>query len=260
MDFKAILLTYQNNIAQITINQPTKLNALNQQVFNELDGAIDLVAQNHEAKGIIVTGAGEKAFVAGADITEFKNYKVTEAVEDLSKKGQLVFRKLELFSKPTVAAVNGFALGGGLELAMSCHLRIASQNARFGQPEVNLGLIPGYGGTQRLIQLIGKSKALELLMTADMIKAPEALQYGLVNHVVSQEELIGKCEEIINKIATKGPIAIAKIIESVDNYFNYNGNAFDKEAELFGACFDTNDYVEGTTAFLEKRKPEFKGN
>jgi len=260
MDFKAILLTYQNNIAKITINQPTKLNALNQQVFNELDEAIGLVAQNQEAKGIIVTGAGEKAFVAGADITEFKNYNVTEAVEELSKKGQLVFRKLELFKKPTIAAVNGFALGGGLELAMSCHLRIASENARFGQPEVNLGLIPGYGGTQRLIQLIGKSKALELLMTADMIKAPEALQYGLVNHVVAQEELIGKCEEIINKIATKGPVAIAKIIESVDNYFNYNGNAFDKEAELFGACFDTNDYVEGTTAFLQKRKPEFKGN
>jgi len=260
MNFKAILLTYQNNIAHITINQPAKLNALNKQVFAELDEAIDLVAQNHEAKGIIVTGAGEKAFVAGADITEFKTYNATQAIEELSKKGQQVFRKLELFSKPTIAAVNGFALGGGLELAMACHLRIASENARFGQPEVNLGLIPGYGGTQRLIQLTGKSKALELLMTADMIKAPEALQYGLVNHVVAQEVLIDKCEEIINKIATKGPVAIAKIIESVDNYFNYNGNAFDKEAELFGVCFDTNDYVEGTAAFLEKRKAEFKGN
>jgi len=260
MNFQAILLNYENNIAYITINQPTKLNALNKLIFTELDQAIDLIAENETTKGIIITGAGEKAFVAGADITEFKNYSVSEAVEDLSQKGQQVFRKLELFPKPVIAAVNGFALGGGLELAMACHLRVASDNARFGQPEVNLGLIPGYGGTQRLVQLIGKGKALELLMTADMIKAPEALQLGLVNHVVPQNELISKCEEIINKIASKGPVAIAKIIELVDHYFNYNGNAFDKEAELFGLCFDTNDYVEGTTAFLEKRKAEFKGN
>lgn len=260
MEFQMILLNYQNNIAHLTINQPTKLNALNKQVFNELDQAIDLIAQNETVKGIIITGAGEKAFVAGADITEFKNYSVTQAVEDLSKKGQRIFRKIELFHKPVIAAVNGFALGGGLELAMACHLRIASENARFGQPEVNLGLIPGYGGTQRLVQLIGKGKALELLMTADMIKAPEALQLGLVNHVIPQSELIPKCEEIISKIGSKGPVAIANIIACVDNYFNYQGNAFDKEAELFGACFDTHDYVEGTSAFLEKRKADFKGN
>lgn len=260
MDFQMILLNYQNNIAHLTINQPTKLNALNKQVFNELDQAIDLIAQNEAVKGIIITGAGEKAFVAGADITEFKNYSVTQAVEDLSKKGQRIFRKIELFSKPVIAAVNGFALGGGLELAMACHLRVASENARFGQPEVNLGLIPGYGGTQRLVQLIGKGKALELLMTADIIKAPEALQLGLVNHVVPQAYLIQKCEEIITKIGSKGPVAIAKIIACVDNYFNYDGNAFDKEAELFGTCFGTKDYVEGTSAFLEKRKADFKGN
>ena len=236
------------------------MNALNKQVFTDLDEAITLIDEKDTVKGIIITGAGEKAFVAGADITEFKNYSVSQAVEDLSKKGQLVFRRLELFPKPVIAAVNGFALGGGLELAMACHLRLASENARFGQPEVNLGLIPGYGGTQRLVQLIGKGKALELLMTADMIKAPEALQLGLVNHVVAQADLIPKCEEIITKIGSKGPVAIAKIIESVDNYFNYSGNAFDKEAELFGTCFDTNDYIEGTAAFLEKRKAEFKGN
>jgi len=260
MEFQTILLSFQNNIAQITINQPAKLNALNKQVFTDLDEAITLIDKNDSVKGIIVTGAGEKAFVAGADISEFKNYSVSQAVEDLSKKGQHIFRKLELFGKPVIAAVNGFALGGGLELAMACHLRVASENARFGQPEVNLGLIPGYGGTQRLVQLIGKGKALELLMTADMIKAPEALQLGLVNHVVPQADLIPKCEEMITKIGSKGPVAIAKIIESVDNYFNYTGNAFDKEAELFGACFDTNDYIEGTAAFLEKRKAEFKGN
>jgi len=222
MDFQMILLSYQNNIAHLTINQPAKLNALNKQVFDELDKAIDLIDQNEAVKGIIITGAGEKAFVAGADITEFKSYSVSQVVEDLSKKGQRIFRKLELFHKPVIAAVNGFALGGGLELAMACHLRVASENARFGQPEVNLGLIPGYGGTQRLVQLIG--------------------------------------EEIITKIGSKGPVAIAKIIECVDNYFNYDGNTFDKEAELFGVCFDTNDYIEGTTAFLEKRKAEFKGN
>ncbi len=260
MEFQSILLNYQNNIAHLTINQPAKLNALNKQVFTELDQAITLIDKNDTTKGIIVTGAGEKAFVAGADISEFKNYSVTQAVEELSKKGQQVFKRLELFPKPVIAAVNGFALGGGLELAMACHLRIASDHARFGQPEVNLGLIPGYGGTQRLIQLIGKGKALELLMTADIIKAPEALQLGLVNHVVPQTNLIAKCEEMITKIGSKGPVAITKIIESVDNYFNYSGNAFDKEADLFGACFDTQDYKEGTAAFLEKRKAEFKGN
>lgn len=259
MHFESILLSYKNDIAYITINQPSKLNALSKQVFTDLDNAIKEVAENKEAKGIILTGAGEKAFVAGADISEFKAYNASTAVDELAKKGQKVFRKLETFSKPVVAAVNGFALGGGLELAMACHLRVASDNARFGQPEVNLGLLPGYGGTQRLVQLIGKGKALELLMTADMIKAPEALQLGLVNYVVSQQELLQKCEEIIEKIATKGPVAIAKVIQSVDNYFNYDGDAFAKEAELFGECFGTEDYTEGSTAFLEKRKAKFKG-
>lgn len=257
MDFSTILLEYKNDIAFITINQPQKLNALSKQVFDDLREATKIVGANAAAKGIIITGAGEKAFVAGADISEFAKYNANTAVKDLSISGQQVFRGLELFKKPTIAAVNGFALGGGLELAMACHMRVASDNARFGQPEVNLGLIPGYGGTQRLVQLIGKGKAMELLMTADMIKAPEALQLGLVNHVVPQGELLNKCVEIIEKISTKGPVAIAKIVTSVDNYFNETVDAFTEEAKLFGECFGTEDYNEGVAAFLEKRKPQF---
>jgi len=258
MEFSTILLEYKNDIAFITINQPKKLNALSKQVFDDLREATKIVDENTSAKGIIITGAGEKAFVAGADISEFKMYNASTVIEDLSIYGQKVFRALEVFPKPTIAAVNGFALGGGLELAMACHIRVASENARFGQPEVNLGLIPGYGGTQRLVQLIGKGKAMELLMTADMIKAPEALQLGLVNHVVLQTELLDKCVEIIEKIATKGPVAITKIVASVDNYFNDTTDAFTEEAKLFGECFGTEDYQEGVTAFLEKRKPSFK--
>jgi len=258
MNFTTITLEYKNDIALITINQPKKLNALSKQVFDDLRHATEIVGDNPSAKGIIITGAGEKAFVAGADISEFKMYNATTAIEDLSISGQKVFRALELFPKPTIAAVNGFALGGGLELAMACHMRVASENARFGQPEVSLGLIPGYGGTQRLVQLIGKGKAIELLMTADMIKAPEASQLGLVNHVVSQNELLDKCTEIIEKIVTKGPVAISKIVTSVDNYFNDTKDAFTEEAKLFGECFGTEDYQEGVAAFLEKRKPVFK--
>ena len=258
MEFSSIRLTYKNDIAFITINQPEKYNALSKQVFDDLREATKVVGNNASAKGIIITGAGEKAFVAGADISEFENYNAQTAVEELSISGQKVFRALELFSKPVIAAVNGFALGGGLELAMACHIRVASENARFGQPEVKLGLIPGYGGTQRLVQLIGKGKAMELLMTADMINAPEALQLGLVNHMVAQNELLDKCVEIIEKIATKGPVAIAKIVTSVDNYYNNTADAFAEEAKLFGECFGTDDYQEGVTAFLEKRAPNFK--
>lgn len=258
MEFSTILLEYKNDIALITINQPKKLNALSKQVFDDLRSATKIIGNNPSAKGIVITGSGEKAFVAGADISEFENYNSDSVVENLSISGQKVFRALELFPKPTIAAVNGFALGGGLELAMACHMRVASENARFGQPEVNLGLIPGYGGTQRLVQLIGKGKAMELLMTADLIKAPEALQLGLVNHVVPQNELLEKCFGIIEKIATKGPVAISKIVTAVDNYFNKTADAFTEEAKLFGECFDTEDYKEGVAAFIEKRKPEFK--
>jgi len=258
MEFSTILLEYKNDIAFITINQPKKLNALSKQVFYDLREATNIIGENASAKGIIITGAGDKAFVAGADISEFAEYDANSVVKNLSISGQQVFRALELFPKPTIAAVNGFALGGGLELAMACHMRVASDNARFGQPEVKLGLIPGYGGTQRLVQLIGKSKAIELLMTADMIEASKALQLGLVNHVVPQNELLEKCVEIIEKISTKGPVAIAKIVTSVDNYFNETVDAFTEEAKLFGECFGTEDYKEGVAAFLEKREPQFK--
>jgi len=258
MSYSAILLEVKNNIAYITVNRPKSLNAMNRDVFNDIDKALEELRNNIEAKGIIITGAGEKAFVAGADITEFKDYD-NEGALKLSLRGQEIFRRIELYPKPIIAAVNGFALGAGCEFAMACHMRLASETARFGQPEVNLGLIPGYAGTQRLTQLIGKGKAMELLMTADMIKAPEALQLGLVNHVVPQEELIEKCESIINKIATKGPIAIAKIVEAVDAYFDPKKDGSAEEARLFCECFGTEDYVEGTTAFVEKRKANFKG-
>jgi len=225
--------------------------------MSELDMVVDSLSKQEDVKGIIITGAGPKAFVAGADISEFKDYSNAEALE-LSKKGQRVFRAIELMRKPVIAAVNGFALGGGCELAMACHMRVASDNARFGQPEVNLGLVAGYGGTQRLVQLIGKGKATELLLTGDMIKADEAHRLSLVNHVVSQEELMGKCMEILNKIIQKGPVAVANTIEAIDKNFLAE-DGFEAEAKLFADCFDTDDYVEGTTAFLEKRKANFTG-
>jgi enoyl-CoA hydratase len=207
---------------------------------------------------MILTGAGEKAFVAGADISEFSSYSPIEA-ENLSRDGGLVFTAIERSSKPVIAAVNGFALGGGCELAMACQLRIASENAKFGQPEVNLGLIPGYAGTQRLVQLIGKGKALEYLMTADLIPAAEALHLGLVNYVVPQTELLAKCTAILQKISGKAPLAIAAIIRCVNSHFAYHEDGFETEIREFGKSFGTADFKEGARAFLEKRKPEFKG-
>lgn len=254
---ETILFEIKENIAYITINRPDKLNALNKQVFIDLETCIEK-SRAENVTGIIVTGSGEKAFVAGADIAEFKEYDGNTAI-NLTKNGQRIFKLLETFPAPTIAAVNGYALGGGCELAMACHLRIASENAVFGQPEVNLGLIPGYGGSQRLIQLIGKSKALEYLLTGSSIKAETALELGLCNYVVSLSELIEKCESILKKTAKKGPIAIQKTIEAVDNYFNKDVEGFDAEAKMFGDLWNTEDYVEGTTAFLEKRKAAFKG-
>ena len=199
-----ILTRLENNIFTITINRPDKMNALNGEVIADLQNAMQEVYSNDEIKGVILTGSGIKAFVAGADIAEFANYKSAQG-KLMASNGHAVFNRIENCGKPVIAAVNGFALGGGCELAMSCHIRVASENAKFGQPEVNLGIIPGYGGTQRLIQYIGKGKALELMMTTDMISANEALAMGLVNHVVAQENLIAKCHEILNKIFTKGP-------------------------------------------------------
>lgn len=259
MSYQNIQIHEQNGICILTINREKALNALNQQTMSDIRQffAAD-ASQRENLKGVIVTGAGPKAFVAGADIKEFLGMNA-EKGRELSQMGQDVFALIERFPKPVIAAVNGFALGGGCELAMACHLRIATENARFGQPEVNLGIIPGYGGTQRLIQYIGKGKAMELLLTGDMIGAQEALQLGLVNHVVSAEELIEKASSIIEKIAAKGPVAIAKVIESVNAYFHYNTDGFDTEVRAFGATTGTEDFKEGASAFIEKRSPNFSG-
>jgi len=262
--YQTILTSLDNNIFTITINRPDKLNALNKQVFTDLDHAIDEVYTNNDIRSAIITGAGTKAFVAGADITEFAGLD-KEAAMALAKRGQDVFFKIENSKKPVVAAVNGFALGGGCELAMACHFRLCSENAKFGQPEVNLGLIPGYGGTQRLTQLIGKGKSMELQMTAHLMDANEALQCGLVNHVTTAESLLERTRDILTVIQTKAPVAISKIIECIniavvsDSAYTNGKSGFDKEVESFGECFVTEDMKEGTAAFLEKRKPVFKG-
>ncbi|MDQ2720851.1 MAG: enoyl-CoA hydratase-related protein [Bacteroidota bacterium] len=257
MDFSTIKTTLENNIFIITINRPEKLNALNKIVLEELDKVMDIVYKDENIKGVIITGSGEKAFVAGADISEFVTLKDEEGAS-LSKKGQDIFFKIENCPKPVIAAVNGFALGGGCELAMSCHFRLASSNAKFGQPEVNLGLIPGYGGTQRLTLLVGKGKSMELTMTGNAIGADEAKELGLVNYVTSPDELLKKAKEILEVIISKSPVAISKAIAAI-NVFDHTKKGFDEEAKLFGETFQSADKKEGTTAFLEKRKPAFKG-
>lgn len=256
--YQTLLTELDKGILIVTLNREDKLNALNKQVVGELDAMISDVYTNPEIKGVIITGKGAKAFAAGADIAEFKGLNEQEGMA-LAKRGHDTFNKIEKCPKPVIAAVNGFALGGGCELAMACHIRIASENAKFGQPEVNLGLIPGYGGTQRLVQLIGKGKALELLMTADMIDATTAHKLGLVNEVVQTVELLDHCKAMAAKISSKAPLAIAKVIESVYAHFKDGIDGFDTEISLFGKCVATEDFVEGTTAFLEKRKANFKG-
>lgn len=262
--YSTILTNLENGIFTITINRPDKLNALNAAVFTDLDKAVDEINSNTEIRSAIITGAGSKAFVAGADITEFGGLNKEQAMA-LAKRGQEVFFKIENCKKPIVAAVNGFALGGGCELAMACHFRLCSENAKFGQPEVNLGLIPGYGGTQRLTQLVGKGKSMELQMTAHMADADEALQLGLVNHVTTAESLLERTKDILTIIQSKAPIAIEKIIECVnvavlsDSAYTNGKTGYDKEIESFGDCFITEDMKEGTAAFLEKRKANFKG-
>lgn len=257
--YTTLLTELTNGIFTITINRPDKLNALNKTVFNELDAVLDEVYQNTAIRSVIITGAGSNAFVAGADITEFSSLSI-ESAKAMAKKGQDVFFKIENAPKPIIAAVNGFALGGGCELAMACHFRIASENAKFGQPEVNLGLIPGYGGTQRLTYLIGKGRAIEFLISGNMIDAASALAYGLVNHVVPSAELLEKATTILTNINSKAPIAIAKCISSANAAFDETKNGYSEEINAFGDCFDTADMKEGTLAFLEKRKPVFTGN
>jgi enoyl-CoA hydratase len=260
MSYTSISVSIEENICIVTINRPDKLNALNKEVFNDLDEVMNDIINNPSIKSAIITGAGSKAFVAGADITEFAGLSKEDAMV-LAKRGQDVFFKIENSPKPIVAAVNGFALGGGCELAMACHFRLCSDNAKFGQPEVNLGLIPGYGATQRLTQLVGKGKSMELQMTAQLIDANEALQWGLVNHVTTADALLEKTKNILQVIHSKAPYAVSKIIDCINTAAVNDGstNGYEKEVAAFGDCFNTNDMKEGTTAFLEKRKAIFTG-
>lgn len=258
MEFENLLIEQANPIATITINRPDKLNALNKATINELGKAFTTLENNPDVKAIIVTGAGEKAFVAGADISEFANFSEEEGAT-LSRTGHdILFNLVEQLNTPVIAAVNGFALGGGLELAMSAHIRVASTQAKMGLPEVSLGVIPGYGGTQRLAQLIGKGRAFELIMTAGMIKAEQAHAYGLVNHVVDANDLLSKAQEIAKKVAANSASAISSAIRAVNANYADGIDGFEKEIEEFGKCFGTADFKEGTTAFLEKRKPNFQ--
>jgi enoyl-CoA hydratase len=256
--FETLLTELTGGILLVTLNREDKLNALNKTVISELNELMDEVYSDTEIKGVIITGKGPKAFAAGADIAGFKGLN-EEQGKALAKHGHDTFNKIDMCPKPVIAAVNGFALGGGCELAMACHIRIASENAKFGQPEVNLGLIPGYGGTQRMVQLIGKGKALELLMTADVIDATTAHKLGLVNEVVQTIELLDLARAMALKIASKAPFAVAQVIQSVYAHFKEGIDGFDTEIALFGKCVTTEDFVEGTSAFLEKRKAVFKG-
>ena len=257
MKFNNILVEEANETAIVTINRPKKLNALNKETILELSNAFKALEENSIVKVIILTGSGDKSFVAGADISEFAHFSVENGGK-LARKGQeMLFDLIENLSKPVIAAINGFALGGGLELAMSSHFRIASDNAKMGLPEVSLGVIPGYGGTQRLPQLVGKGKAMEMIMSAAMISAEEAKDCGLVNHVTSQEELLGLANKIAGKILRNSSVAISAAIRAVNANYDKNLNGFDVEIDEFGSCFGTQDFKEGTTAFLEKRKPNF---
>ncbi|NNK89916.1 MAG: enoyl-CoA hydratase [Saprospiraceae bacterium] len=258
MEFKALIVNIEDNIATVTVNRPKALNAINKDVMEELgylfmDGGLPA----DDLFGVVITGAGEKAFAAGADITEFMSLSPEEG-SALSRKGHNVFNAIENFSLPVIAAINGFSLGGGNELAMACHIRIASNNARFGQPEVNLGLIPGYGATQRLVQYLGKGRAMELLLTADMIDAETALNYGLVTHVTEPEALLPTAYKLLGKISKKGPLAIRQTIQTVNAFFDKSTNGFEMEIDQFGKLLNSEECHEGVAAFLEKRKAAFR--
>lgn len=246
-------------ILLLTINRPRVLNALNQRVIEELDSLLDNYREDDSVRGIILTGAGEKAFVAGADIAEMPTMSFDEAVH-MTERGKGLLDKIDYYTKPVIAAVNGFALGGGLELAMACHMRVASENARFGLPEVKLGLMPGYGGTQRLPQLVGKGRALELMMTANMIGAQDAYRTGLVNHVVPLDEVVSKAVEILEACSKNSPNALKYVVRAVNAGYHHDVDGYAKESELFAKAIVSDDGREGTSAFVEKRKPSFSGN
>jgi enoyl-CoA hydratase len=258
MNYQTLLTKTRGQHLLITINRPDKMNALNKMVIAELDDVFTTVYESDEIRGVILTGSGEKAFVAGADISEFASFTVSQAKE-LTRHGHRIFDKIENCTKPVIAAVNGFALGGGCELAMACHMRLASENARFGQPEINLGIIPGYGGTQRLPRYIGKARAMELLLTGDMITADQALQMGLINAIYKAEELLEKSFGLLERINSKSPLVIDQIIACVNAYYQKDENGFELEMDEFSRCMATEDFKEGTKAFLEKRKPQFTG-
>src|SRR5690606_34292076 len=259
MGYRSILVEANKHIVTITINRPQKLNALNIETIKELHHALKKVDTDKKIKVIIITGSGDKAFVAGADISEYADFNEKQGKQQAGQGQELLFNFIENISKPVIAAVNGFALGGGLELAMACHFRVASDNAKMGLPEVSLGVIPGYGGTQRLPQLIGKGRAMELILTAGMIDAKQALAYGLVNHVTTQEELLPFCEKIADKITRNSPAAISAAIKAINAGFKAGVNGYAIEIDLFGKSFETDDFAEGTSAFLEKRKADFSG-
>jgi len=258
MELENILYEVKGKVAYITINRPKQMNALNRATFVDLEKAIDVLNSDGSVLGAIITGAGEKSFIAGADIKEFANFSVDEG-EALSREGMRIFKKIEDSRKPIVAAINGFALGGGLELAMSCQIRVAEEHALFGQPEVGLGVTPGYAGTQRLTQLVGKGKAIELLMSAELIKADVALDYRLVNYVVESGKAVEKAEALLAKINKQSPMAVAAVIRCVNDFYATGVDGFNTEAVEFGRCFGTEDFKEGTTAFMDRRKPAFTG-
>ncbi len=257
MNFQNIKIELKDKIAIVVINRPKQLNALNKMTIEELHNALSHFINDAKIRTIIITGSGEKAFVAGADIKEFADFDV-ERGRDLAKSGQeKLFDFIEKYPKPVIAAINGFALGGGLELAMACHFRLCSENAKMGLPEVSLGVIPGYGGTQRLAQLIGKGKAMELITTAKMLSSKKALEHNLVNYVFSSEELLNECLKLGSLISNNSPKAITAAIEAINAGFDNQVNGYEKEIELFGNCFGSDEFIEGTTAFLEKRKANF---